>query len=98
MGKVLHYKEILISEKYIMRYIQSESFAGIQDDRIACMDPFLDEEQINRLRTRIVERAEVGEFAIPAVLPSLHSIVERLMLSVHGKSCHVRVQGLLSLL
>jgi hypothetical protein len=98
MEKILQYKEILLAEKCIISYVQRESFAGLQDERIACLDPFLDEEGIIRLRTRIVERAEVGDFTIPAVLPSHHPIVERLVLSTHTKSCHVGVQGLLSLL
>jgi len=38
------------------------------------MDPFLDELGIIRLRTRIVERADVGDFVIQAVLPSFHPI------------------------
>ena len=59
MGKILQYKEILLAEKCIMRYVQREFFAGIRDERIACMAPFLDEEGIIRLRTRIVERADV---------------------------------------
>jgi hypothetical protein len=45
-----------------------------------------------------VERAEVGDFTIPAVLPSHHPIVDRHVLSTHMKLCHVGVQGLLSLL
>jgi len=98
MGKILQYNEILLAEKCIMRYVQRESFARLQDERIACLDPFLDEEGIICLRTRIVKRADVGDFAIPAVLPSHHPIVERLMFSTHVKSCHVGVQGLLSLL
>jgi hypothetical protein len=55
MGKILQYKEILLAEKCIMRYVQKEYFAGIQDERITCMDPFLDEEGIIRLRSRIIE-------------------------------------------
>jgi hypothetical protein len=98
MEKTLQYKEILLAEKCIIRYVQEEFFAGLQDERIACLDPFLDEEGIIRLRTRIVERADVGDFAISAVLPSRHPIVERLVLNAHVKSCHVGVQGLLSLL
>jgi hypothetical protein len=95
---MLQYKEIILAEKHIIRYVQKESFARLQDKRIACLDPFLDEEGIIRLKTRIAERADVGDFAIPAVLPFRHPIVERLMLSTHVKSCHVGVQGLLSLL
>jgi hypothetical protein len=98
MGKILQYREILLAEKCIMRYAQSESFAGIQDKRITCMDPFLDKKGIIHLRTRIVESADVGDFAIPVMLPSHHPIVERMVLSAHVKSYHVGVQGLLSLL
>ena len=98
MGKILQYKEILLAEKCIMRYVQRESFAGLQEERIARLNPFLDEGGIIRLRTRIAERADAGDFAISAVLPSRHPILERLVLSTHVKSCHVGVQGLLSLL
>jgi hypothetical protein len=98
MGKILLYKETLLAEKCIMRYVERESFAGLQDERIACLDPFLDEEGIIGLRTRLVERADVGDLARPDVLPSRHPIVERLVLRTHVKSCHVGVQGLLSLL
>jgi hypothetical protein len=35
---------------------------------------------------------------MPVMLPSHHPIVERLVLITHVKSCHVGVQGLLSLL
>jgi hypothetical protein len=98
MRKIVQYKEILLAEECIMRHVQRESFARIQDERIACMDPFLEEEGIIHLRTRIVERADMGDFAIPVMLPSRHPIVERLMLSAHVKSYHVGVQGLLSLL
>ena len=98
MGEILQYKEVLLAEKCIMRYVQRESFAGLQEERIARLNPFLDEGGIIRLRTRIVERADAGDFAISAVLPSRHPILERLVLSTHVKSCHVGVQGLLSLL
>jgi len=98
MEKILQYKEILLAEKCIIRYVQRESFAGLQDETIACLDPFLDEKEIIRLRTRIVERAGVRDFAIPAVLPSCHPILDRLVLSAHVKLCHVGLQELLSLL
>jgi hypothetical protein len=48
-----------------MRYVQRESFVGLQDERIACLDPFLDEEGIIRLRTRIAERADAGDLLRP---------------------------------
>jgi len=44
MENILQYKEILLAEKCIIRYVQRKSFVGLQDERIACLDPFLDEE------------------------------------------------------
>lgn len=58
------------------------------------LDPFLGTEGIIRLKTRITERADMGDFGIPAVLSSRHPIVKRLVLSTHVKLCHVGVQGL----
>jgi hypothetical protein len=60
MEKILQYKEILLTEKCIIRHVKREYFAGLHDERIACLDPFLDEKGIIRLRTTIVERADVG--------------------------------------
>jgi len=97
-GKRLQCREIILAEKRIIRHVQKEAFAGLQNERITTLDPFLDEEGIIRLKTRITERADVGDFGIPAVLPSLHPIVERLVLSTHVKLCLVEVQGLLRLL
>jgi len=87
--------EIILAEKRIIRYVQKGTFAGFQDERIASLDPFLDAERIIHFKTRITERAHVGNFGIPTLLPSRHPIVERLVLSTHVKLCHVGVQGLL---
>jgi hypothetical protein len=93
-GSVLCLYNFICCVRYcFFSYIQRKSFAVIQDDKIACKDPFLDEEGIIRLRTRFVEKTDVGDFAKPAVLPSHRPIVERLVLSTHVKSCHVVVQG-----
>ena len=95
-GKMLQCREIILGEKRIIRYVQKEAFGGLQDETIASLDPFLDAEGIIRLKTRITDRADVGDFGIHAVLPSRHPIVEILVLSTHVKLCHVGVQGLLS--
>ena len=96
--KMLQCRDIILAEKRVIRYVQKETFTGLQDERIASLDPFLDAEGIIRLKTRTTERADVGDFGIPAVLPSRHPMVERLMLSTHVKLCHVGVQGLFRLL
>jgi len=73
MGKILQFKEILLAQKCIIRYVQRESFAGLQDERIASLNPFLDD-RIIRLRTRIVERTDVGDCDTGSVaFPSSHS-------------------------
>jgi len=95
---MLQCREIILAEKRIIRHVQKETFVGLQDERIATLNPFLDAEGIIRLKIRITEREDVGDFGITAVLPSRHPIVERLVLSTHVKLCHVGVQGLLSLL
>jgi len=51
-------------------------------------------EGIIHLKTKVVERTDVGDFGIQAVLPSSEPTVQRLILSTHVKSCHVGVQGL----
>jgi len=88
----------MFAEKCVIRYVQKESFAGPQDKRISRLCPYMDSEGIIRLRTKTVERRDLGDFGIPAVLPSSHPMVEMLVLRAHEKACHVRVQGLLSLL
>jgi len=64
---MLQCREIILAEKRKIRHVQKETFAGLQDERIASLDPFLDAEGIIRLKTRITERADVGDFGIPAV-------------------------------
>jgi hypothetical protein len=97
-GKVVQWEEIMLAEKCVIRYVQQEAFAGPQDDRISRLCPYMDNEGIIRLRTKVVERADLRDFGIPAILPSSHPVVEMLVLRAHGKARHVGVQGLLSLL
>ena len=90
--------ENMLAEKCVIRYVQKESFAGHQDERISHLCPYMDSEGIIRIRTKIIERRDLGDFGIPAILPSSHPVVEMLVLRAHEKACHVGVQGLLSLL
>ena len=75
-----------------------KSFTRLQNERNANLYPFLDLEGIIRLKTKVVERTDVGDLGIPNVLPSSHPTVQMLVMSTHVKSRHVGVQGLLSLL
>ena len=58
----------------------------------------MDSEDIIRLRTKIIDRMDLGDLIIPAILPSSHPVVKMLELWAHETACHVGVQGLLSLL
>jgi hypothetical protein len=98
LGKVVQWEEIMFAEKCVIRYVQKEAFAGPQDERISCLCPYMDKEGIIRLRTKVVERTDLGDFGIPAILPSSHPVVEMLVLRAHEEACHVEVQRLLSLL
>jgi len=97
-GKVVWWEEIMLAEKCIIRFIQRESFTGPQDERVSHLCPYIDSEGIIRNRTKILGRMDLGDLGIPAILPSRHPVVEMLVLQAHKKACHVRVQGLLSLL
>ena len=90
-GKVLQGEEIMFAEKCAIRYVQKESFAGPQDERISRLCPYMDNEGIIRLRTKVVERTDSGDFGIPAILPSSHPVVEMLVLRAHEKACYVGV-------
>ena len=94
MGKTLHC-EIIFTEKCIIKYVQKESFAGLQNERIVSLFSFLDNEVIVRLKTKVVERADLRDFGISAVLLSRYPVV-MFVLRAHEKACHVGVQGLLS--
>jgi len=96
--KVVWWEEITLAEKCIIRFVQIQSFTGPQDERISRLCPYIDSEGIIRIRTKILDRTDLGDLGIPVILPSHHPVVEMLMLQAHKKACHVGVQGLLSLL
>ena len=86
----------MFAEKCVIRYVQ-ESFAGHQDERISRLCLYMDSEGIIRHRTKIIERMDLGDFGISAILPFSHPVMEMLVLRAHEKACHVGVQGLLIL-
>jgi len=88
----------MLAEKCVIRCVQKESFAGHKDERISRLCPYMDSERIIHLRTKILERMDLVDFGISAILPFSHPVVEMLLLRAHEKACHVGVQGLLILL
>ena len=69
-GKAVRWEEIGLAEKCVIRYVQMESFTGPQDERISRLWPYKDSEGIILLRTKIIERTDLGDSRIPAILPS----------------------------
>lgn len=91
MGKILQCEEIIFTEKCIIKFVQKISFGGPQDERIASLFAFLDTAGIIRLKAEGIERADLRDFGIPAVLTCRHPEVEMVVLRVHEKAGHVVV-------
>lgn len=85
------------AEKFLLKLVQQASFST-DDSRIRGLAPFLDEDGVIRLKSRVANRKDADTYRFPVVLPAKHSTVKRLILNVHVKSCHVGTQGLLSIL
>lgn len=95
--KSLDVQEIENSEKIVVRLIQEESFGEEQERRkIQNLIQFEDDYGILRLRTKISEREDILSFRFPAILPSKHTIVKRLIFDRHVTLMHAGVQTVLA--
>nr|CAD7406411.1 unnamed protein product [Timema poppensis] len=81
-----------------MGYTSIESSQDSKYGPVKSLNLFVDAKYVLRLKTRISEREDVSDFRYPALLPSDHPVVTRLIHETHVKANHVGVQGLLSLL
>ncbi|XP_045482841.1 uncharacterized protein LOC123686673 [Harmonia axyridis] len=90
--------ELISSENCIIKFIQEEAFEGLNDPKLKTLCPFIDNDGIIRLSTKISAREDSRDFRFPAVLPSKHPVVDKIAHEQHVKASHVGVQGLLSLL
>lgn len=91
-------EEINRAEIFVLKIVQREVFSDEKDKRLATLDTFLDESGLIRLKSRVARREDLKDFRFPVVLPAQHYLVNRLIFDLHEKSCHVGIQGLLSLL
>lgn len=91
-------EELDNAEQFIIKCIQNENFADVDDPRIKCLDPFYDELGVLRLKSRVCNREDTKDFRFPIILPSKNNIVDTLIMDFHRNSCHAGVQTLLSML
>lgn len=91
-------EEFNLAEQQVLKLVQRECFAEKNDKHLSSLDVFKDENSVLRLRSRISYRKDLELFRYPIVLPSKHPVISQLVFQEHIKSCHVGVQGLISLL
>ncbi|XP_044766589.1 uncharacterized protein LOC123322673 [Coccinella septempunctata] len=89
-------QEMNMAEKFIFKLIQKTSYHSPEEIRY--LKPFYDEDGLLRLKTSVANRPDTEGFRFPVILPAKHPVVSSLILHTHKKSCHVGVQGLMSLL
>lgn len=90
--------EVDSAEIYVLRLVQKEVFSGDNLKSLKNLRYFTDDQDLMRLNTKIVLRDDVPDFCQPMILPAKHPVVVRLIRKFHEDSCHVGVQGLLSIL
>ena len=86
------------AEMKIVWMIQKEVFSSKDYDKLKTFETFKDEEDIIRIKTKILYRQDKKDFLTPVVLPSNHEVVNRLILYFHLKNCHAGPQILLNLI
>lgn len=86
------------ARKLVIRLVQEECFESINDPKLTSLCPFIDDEGLIRLRTKISDRKDAKDFCLPYVLPSKHEVVKRLIFEEHEKHSHAGVQCLMSIL
>lgn len=94
----LSLEEIDKAEVFAFKIVQAESFGNSGSEKLKPLDPYTDERGLIRLKSRVSARQDSELFRYPIVLPSKHSLVTKIIFDTHVRSCHIRTQGLLSLL
>lgn len=91
-------EEIDEAEKYLFKLVQKEVFGDESNNQLASLNPFKDSFGIIRTTSKVSNRIDTDNFRFPIILPGRHPIINKLIFDVHIKSCHVGVQGLMSIL
>ncbi|XP_054290790.1 uncharacterized protein LOC129005807 [Macrosteles quadrilineatus] len=92
-------EEFLKAEKIVFILIQKESFPeGIKSQELSGVHKFVDEDGVIRMKTRLSDREEGFEYQYPAILPSKHPAVEKIIRQNHLQNKHAGVQALIVIL
>ncbi|XP_011858503.1 PREDICTED: uncharacterized protein LOC105556051 [Vollenhovia emeryi] len=79
-----------------MSLAQRESFEGVEDSRISCLNAFKDKSGLIRLKTLVSNREDQFGFRCPIVLESRHPLVERLIQYRHKQLNHAGIQTVMN--
>ncbi|GFV20612.1 hypothetical protein TNCV_776571 [Trichonephila clavipes] len=71
-----------------MKIIQREAFSGPVDKCLVNLQSIVDDSGIIRVTTRIFRKKDEENFRLPIVLPSKHSMVQKLENSQHERLNH----------
>nr|CAD7416038.1 unnamed protein product [Timema poppensis] len=78
---------------YVLKEMK-ESFQDSKSETLKSLNLFVDAKDVLRLKTRISEREDVSYLRYPALLPSDHPVVNRLIHETHVKANHVQLSVL----
>lgn len=93
----LSVNELDIAENHILMLIRNEVFV-VNDPVLNRMELMRDENQVLRVKTKILLRVDIGSFKTPAVLPNKHRIVDAIIEHYHRENSHAGTQAVMALL
>ncbi|XP_035225801.1 uncharacterized protein LOC118198268 [Stegodyphus dumicola] len=79
-------EELSEAEKRVMKIIQREEFLDEKDEKLRTLNVYKDEDDLIRLRTKIVYREDSHFFTRPVILPSQRQVVKLLTFSFSQKA------------
>ncbi|XP_035218315.1 uncharacterized protein LOC118191603 [Stegodyphus dumicola] len=78
--------------------VQEDCFVNEKDEKLRTLGVFKDQSGILRLKTKLTFREDTEDFKTPAILPSNHEVVKRLVRYYHEKNAHAGTQILINIL
>ncbi|KAF2880840.1 hypothetical protein ILUMI_25329 [Ignelater luminosus] len=82
--------EIIDAECNLLKLVQQEAFGEVNDKNIKSLCPFIDDQGLFRLKSKVAQIDDTFDFRYPILLPSRRPNVEK-----HQKLCHGGVQAVL---
>nr|XP_042910858.1 uncharacterized protein LOC107452376 [Parasteatoda tepidariorum] len=92
----LSVKELDEAERVSIKRMQGEVFTPQFINSLKTLNVFTDENGINRVKTKLIDRKDTDLFRYPYLLPSKHKFVEVLIRENHLELMHAGLQTVLS--